>query len=189
MFGGTDGDGIDEGDGGIVEIEADSPRRKSSEIDDIKEGSTTPNFDLDLGDGDVDGYGDGDGDGNFDRKEGSIAPHFGDIDGKEGSKTPPYGSDGDGVGDGISSEPDGSVNEDGASDGNDDGVVEVIRRSGRQRGSPDRLTYKHLGELAWQWVFRQAHADLCNLSYELKRKRYPDGRIRKYKARLFVRGD
>ena len=42
------------------------------------------------------------------------------------------------------------------------------------------MTYKHLGGLAWQWDFRQAHADLCNLSYELKRK---------YKARFCVRGD
>ena len=58
---------------------AGSPRRKSSEIDNIKEGSTTPNFDSDLRDGDSDGEGDGDGD--VDGKEGSIAPHFGDIDG------------------------------------------------------------------------------------------------------------
>ena len=54
---------------------AGSPRRKSSEIDNIKEGSTTPNFDSDLRDGDSDGEGDGDGD--VDGKEGSIAPHFG----------------------------------------------------------------------------------------------------------------
>ena len=123
MFGGTDVDGIDEGDGDIVEIEAGSPRRKSSEIENGKEGSTSPHFNSDLGHGDSDGDSDGDGDG--DGKEGSIAPHFGDIDGEEGSKTPPYESDGDDDG-----------------DGDGDG----IRQSRHQPRSPNRLTYNFLAD-------------------------------------------
>ena len=79
MFGGTDRDGIDEGDGSIVEIDAGSSSRKSSEIENGKEGSTTPYFNSDLENGDSNG------DGDVDGKEGSIAPHFGDIDGEEGS--------------------------------------------------------------------------------------------------------
>ena len=55
------------------------------EINEIKEGSTTPNFDSDLGDGDSDGDGDGDGD----EKGGNVAPNLGDIDGKQGSMTSP----------------------------------------------------------------------------------------------------
>ena len=94
---------------------AGSPRHKSSEIDNIKEGSTAPHFNSDLGDGDSDGDGDIDGDGDVDGKEGSIAPHFGDIDREEGSKTPPYESDGD---------------DDGDDDGNGDG--DGIWRSRRQ---------------------------------------------------------
>ena len=81
---------------------AGSPSHKSSKINEIKEVSTTPNFDADLG---GDGDGDGDEDEDVDGKEGSIAPHFGDIDGEKGSKTPPYENngddDGDGEGDGI----------------------------------------------------------------------------------------
>ena len=73
-----------------------------------------------------------------------MAPTVGDIEGEEGSKTP-YTSDGDDD-----------------SDGKNDGV----RRSQRQRRSPNRLTYNRFGGLAGEWDFRKAHADLCNLTYE-----------------------
>ena len=107
--------------------------------DEVKEGSLTPNIDMEFGNDD--GVGDGNGVGDFDGKEGSMAPTRGDIDGEEGNNTPTYEGDGDGDGDGV-------------------------RISRRQRKSPDRLSYSRFGGMAGQWDFKKAHANLCNLNYE-----------------------